>query len=338
MIDRRLTQRSLRQVWIATLRSIVGSCALLGALLATRAAYAEPVRSIATADGKVYVVAAHEVRAYDTKLKQTAHVTTPDGVEVFGLAVSPDHRTIAVSRSDGKVWVLDAGSLKERRTMQVRGSIVQLPYETFESDDPFGEVRGVGYTTNGKLITISERGALCFEDKAVCYDAMASHTGVIRPGLVARFGVSGDRAVFAWRASRLVSLRPGTEPVRLGHEFQLPDNDTEALAAASTGWVAVNYVHASFDLLRSGRRIELGAGNAVALAFSPKGGYLAVATGQGIDRYDLRCIEHKDPIGKAIAPTVAVALAVTDTGEILSVDATGQLAKTSAEDAPPGCK
>ena len=335
---RRATLQLRRRVRITRLRVITGAFSLLVALLATRAANAEPVRSIATANGKVYVVTSHEVRVYDANLKETGHVTTPDGVEAYGLAVSPDHRTIAVSRSDGNVWLLAADSLKERRTMRVRGTIVHLPTESYESEDPFGEVRGVGYATNGKLVTISERGALCFEDKAICYDAMPSPTGVIPAGRVASFGVAGDRAMFAWRASRLVSLRPGTEPVRLGqNEFQLPDNQAEVLAAASTGWVAVNYVHVSFDLLRAGRRIELGAGNAVALAFSPSGRYLAVATGQGIDRYDLRCIERKDPIGKAIAPTVVVAIAVTDAGEIVSVDATGQLSKTLADDAPPGC-
>ena len=99
---------------------------------------------------------------------------------------------------------------------------MKLPDAQAESENPFGEVRGLGYTRKGKLISISENGALCFEDKAICYDAMPSPTGVIPDGRIASFGVAGDRAVFAWRASKLIVLRPGTTPIALGRSSSYP--------------------------------------------------------------------------------------------------------------------
>ena len=49
------------------------------------------------------------IRALDNKLHQTAQVTTPAGVEAYALAVSPDHRALAVARTDGAIWILDPG-------------------------------------------------------------------------------------------------------------------------------------------------------------------------------------------------------------------------------------
>jgi hypothetical protein len=301
------------------------------------------VRALATDRGRIFAVIKPEsggsvIRVLDNKLHQTAQTTTPPGVEAYALAISPDHRALAVARTDGSIWILDPATLRERRTIHVSGKIVKLPDARFESEDPFGEVRGLGYTRAGKLISISENGAVCFEDKKICYDAMPSPTGVIPDGRIASFGVAGDRAVFAWRASKLVVLRPGTTPLALGKEFDLPDNGADALAAASNGWVAITYMRDSFDLLRPGRRLRLQANGVAALAFSPNGRYLAVATRDDVERYDLRCIDHGPPAMTPVSPAgapAAISVLVTDRGAVISGDAAGKVTTTRPDDAPP---
>jgi len=301
------------------------------------------VRSLATDRGRIFAViqlsgGGSVIRALDNKLRQTSQVSTPAGVEAYALAISPDHRALAVARTDGAIWILDPATLHERRAIHVTGKILKLPDAERESENPFGEIRGLGYTRAGKLISISENGALCFEDKASCYDAMPSPTGVIPEGRIASFGVAGDRAVFAWRASKLIVLRPGTTPIALGHDFKLPDNQAEALAAASNGWVAITYMRDSFDLLKPGMQLQLPAPGVAALAFSPNGRYLAVATRDEVERYDLRCVDHGGPemtrVSADGAPA-AISVIVTDRGAVISADAAGQITMTKVDDAPP---
>jgi hypothetical protein len=301
------------------------------------------VRALAADGRRIFAViqpadGSSVIRVLDNKLHQTAQIATPAGVEAYALAISPDHRALAVARTDGAIWILDPATLHERRTIHVTGKIVKLPDAEFESENPFGEVRGIGYTRAGKLISISENGAVCFEDKGLCYDAMPSPTGVIPDGRIASFGVAGDRAVFAWRASKLVVLRPGTTPIALGREFKLPDNQAEALAAASNGWVAITYMRDSFDLLKPGTQLRLQAKGVAALAFSPNGRYLAVATRDDVERYDLRCIEHGGPKMtrvSAAGASAVISVIVTDRGAVISGDEAGQISTTTTDDAPP---
>ena len=306
----------------------------------------ERIRSLATDRGRVFAIvqlAAGRtvIRALDGKLHPTAQLAAPAGVTLYTLAVSPDHRDLAVARSDGAIWILDPATLHERRTVHVTGKIVELPGATGVSEDLFGEVRGLGYTPTGKLVSISEYGALCFADKAICYDAMPSSTGVIPAGQLASFGVAGERAVFAWRASKLVVLQPGTAPVALGRDFKLPDNLAEVLAAAPTGWVALSYMTNTVDLLKADVQLQLPAPRVAALAFSPSGRYLAIATRDEVERYDLRCIDQAPPPMQTVSPAgapAATAVIVTDRGVVITGDAAGHVTTTAADDAPtPKC-
>ncbi|MFT3699603.1 MAG: hypothetical protein QM831_41025 [Kofleriaceae bacterium] len=313
--------------------------------IASTAATADPshdwVRGMTRSSTTIYAATPSKVRAFDANLKVTAEAPMPTGVEAYGVALSPDGHDLAVARTDG-IWVVDAKTLKERRMVHPAGKIEKLPDATMETEDPFGDVRGVGYATDGKLVSISERGALCFEAAKSCYDAMPSHTGVIEAGRPASFAVVGADAVFAWRASKLIVIHPGAQPQRLGKEHELPDNGTELLAAATNGWIAIDYESNNFDLIRPGKRIRVWA-EVAALAFSPNGRYLVASTRKAIVRYDLRCLDKSPPNATKVTTTnepIASSLLVSDTGEVIGGDLAGNVTKLAGADSspPPTCR
>lgn len=321
------------------IRALCIAC-LLVASVARAGEPIDPVFGFARSSTTTFALTKSSIRAFDRTLKQTRQVTIP--VAAYAIALSPDQKELAVARADG-IWLLDPATLKEKKLVHVAGKVEKLPGATIESEDPFGEVRGVAYTSDGALISMSENGALCFHAKGVCYDAMASHTGVIPRGMPATFTASGTGAVFAWRASKLITLAAGDKPVALGDELGLPDNLTDALAAAPTGWVAIAYESNSFTLLAHGhKKLEYYTPGVVMVAFSPNGQYLVTSTKDAVARWDMRCVEKAGFKSTRLAKvtTPVFALSVGDAGDVIGGDITGKVITIAPDDpnaAKPGC-
>ena len=88
----------------------------------------------------------------------------------------------------------------------------------------------------------------------------------------------------------------------------------------------------SFDLLKPGTQLKLPANDVAALAFSPNGRYLAVATRDDVERYDLRCADHGGPEMTRVSPAgapAAISVIVTDRGAVISGDAAGKSTTTT---------